>query len=73
MTQIAFLLYEQMTALDAVGPYDVLARLPGAEAAFVASTPGPYPQPAFDSGSLEKVDTETRDRAVQLFAPATSA
>ena len=41
MTQIAFLLYDQMTALDAVGPYDVLARLPGAEVKFVASTPGP--------------------------------
>jgi putative intracellular protease/amidase len=30
-----------MTALDAVGPYEVLARLPGAEVRFVASTPGP--------------------------------
>ena len=25
MTQIAFLLYDDMTALDAVGPYEVLA------------------------------------------------
>jgi putative intracellular protease/amidase len=41
MTQIAVLLYEDMTALDAVGPYEVLARLPGAEVRFVASTPGP--------------------------------
>src|SRR5512132_2439991 len=30
-----------MTALDAVGPYEVLARLPEAEVKFVASTPGP--------------------------------
>jgi len=30
-----------MTALDAVGPYEVLARLPGADVKFVASTPGP--------------------------------
>lgn len=30
-----------MTALDTVGPYEVLARLPGAEVKFVASTPGP--------------------------------
>jgi putative intracellular protease/amidase len=30
-----------MTALDAVGPYEVLARLPDAEVKFVASTPGP--------------------------------
>jgi len=30
-----------MTALDAVGPYEVLARLPDTEVKFVASTPGP--------------------------------
>ena len=41
MTEIAFFLYEDMTALDAVGPYEILARLPGAEVKFVASTPGP--------------------------------
>jgi putative intracellular protease/amidase len=40
LTQIAFLLYPDMTALDAIGPYDVLARLPGADVRFVASTPG---------------------------------
>jgi transcriptional regulator GlxA family with amidase domain len=40
VTQIAFLLYDKVTALDAVGPYEVLARLPGAEVTFVASTPG---------------------------------
>jgi putative intracellular protease/amidase len=40
MTQVAFLLYPNMTALDAVGPYEVLARLPGAEVKFVAPAPG---------------------------------
>jgi len=39
--QIAFLLYPDMTALDAVGAYEVLARLPGADVRFVATTPGP--------------------------------
>ena len=39
MTQIAFLLYPDMTALDAVGPYEVLARLPGAEIRLVAARP----------------------------------
>jgi len=39
--QIAILLYDDMTALDAIGPYEVLARLPGAEVRFVAETPGP--------------------------------
>ena len=39
--EIAIFLYDGMTALDAVGPYEVLARLPDAEVTFVASTPGP--------------------------------
>src|SRR5688572_2924630 len=30
-----------MTALDAVGPYEVLARLPDADVKFLSSTPGP--------------------------------
>ena len=39
--RIAILLFERFTALDAVGPYDVLSRLPGAEVIFVAQRPGP--------------------------------
>lgn len=39
--QIAITLYDRMTALDAVGPYDLLARLPGAEVVFVAERTGP--------------------------------
>jgi transcriptional regulator GlxA family with amidase domain len=39
--QIAFLLFDEITALDAIGPYEVLARLPGAETVFVALKPGP--------------------------------
>lgn len=41
MSQIAFFLYDGMTALDAVGPHEVLARLAGAEVRFVAADPGP--------------------------------
>jgi putative intracellular protease/amidase len=41
LAEIALFLYDGMTALDAVGPYEVLARLPDAEVRFVASTPGP--------------------------------
>jgi putative intracellular protease/amidase len=33
---IAILIYERFTALDAVGPYEVLSRLPGARVTFVA-------------------------------------
>jgi putative intracellular protease/amidase len=39
--QIAILLYDRFTALDVVGPYDVLSHLPGAEVVFVAERPGP--------------------------------
>jgi transcriptional regulator GlxA family with amidase domain len=39
--EIAIPLYDGFTALDAVGPYDVLSRIPGAEVKFVAVEPGP--------------------------------
>jgi putative intracellular protease/amidase len=38
--KIAILLYEGVTTLDAIGPYDVLVALPGAEVAFVAEKKG---------------------------------
>ena len=38
---IAILLYDRFTALDAVGPYEVLSRLPGATTTFVATERGP--------------------------------
>lgn len=39
--QIAIFVYDHMTALDAVGPYEVLSRLPGAETVLVAEQRGP--------------------------------
>jgi putative intracellular protease/amidase len=39
--QIAILLYDQFTARDAVGPYEVPSRIPGAETVFVAERSGP--------------------------------
>jgi transcriptional regulator GlxA family with amidase domain len=39
--QIAILTYDRMTALDAVGPHQVLTLLPGAEAKWVAANAGP--------------------------------
>lgn len=39
--QIAVLLYEGFTALDVVGPYEILARIPGAEVVFTAVEAGP--------------------------------
>jgi putative intracellular protease/amidase len=38
--KIVILLYEGFTALDAIGPYEVLARLPGAEVTFAAARAG---------------------------------
>jgi putative intracellular protease/amidase len=38
---IAILLYDRLTALDAIGPYEVLSRLPGASVTFVGAEPGP--------------------------------
>lgn len=39
--QIAILIFDGLTALDAIGPYEVLSRLPGAELRFVAKQAGP--------------------------------
>ncbi|MET8076526.1 DJ-1/PfpI family protein [Streptomyces sp. NPDC005303] len=39
--QIAIVLYDRFTALDAVGPYETLGRLPDAETVFVAERTGP--------------------------------
>ncbi len=39
--EIAILLFDRLTALDAVGPYEVLSRLPGARVRWVAVEPGP--------------------------------
>ncbi|MFI5979306.1 DJ-1/PfpI family protein [Streptomyces sp. NPDC098789] len=50
--QIAVLLFDRFTALDAVGPFDTLGRLPGAETVFVAERPGPVRN---DSGQLALV------------------
>ena len=38
--QIAFLLFDRLTTLDAIGPYEVLQRLPGVDVRFVAERPG---------------------------------
>ena len=38
--QLAIFLYDHITALDAIGPYEVLSRLPGAEIVFVGERRG---------------------------------
>ena len=49
MTQIAIVVYPGFTALDFIGPYEVLRNLPDAEVRFVWHEPGPV---AADSGVL---------------------
>lgn len=46
---VAILIYEGFTALDATGPFEVLSRLPGARVRFVSAAPGPRnaDQPGF--------------------------
>jgi transcriptional regulator GlxA family with amidase domain len=39
-TRIAILLFDGLTALDAIGPYEVLSRLPDSDLTFVAKEPG---------------------------------
>jgi putative intracellular protease/amidase len=46
---IAILIFDRLTALDAVGPYEVLSRLPGATVTFVAVQAGPM---RTDTGQL---------------------
>jgi transcriptional regulator GlxA family with amidase domain len=49
MTQIAFVAYPGFTALDMIGPYEVLRNLPGADVRFVWHETGPI---TADSGVL---------------------
>ncbi|PPK63624.1 DJ-1/PfpI family protein [Actinokineospora auranticolor] len=57
--RIAILLFERFTALDAVGPYEILAHAPGNEVVFVAEREGPV---VADSGSLRLVAESTLDQ-----------
>jgi len=54
--QIAILLFDGVTALDAVGPYEVLKLLPEADVRLVAKVPG---EKATDGGPLKLVADHT--------------
>ena len=59
--KIAFLIFDKLTALDAVGPYEVFSRIPGAEVRFVGIQPGPV---RTDTGALGlQVDAALADFA----------
>lgn len=57
--RIAMPIFDGFTALDAVGPYEVLSRLPGAEVLFVAEQTGPK---ITDTGMLGMQATHTLDQ-----------
>jgi transcriptional regulator GlxA family with amidase domain len=50
--EITILLFDRLTALDAIGPYEVLSRIPNATVKFVAKETGPI---RTDNGSLALV------------------
>src|SRR5689334_87363 len=56
--QIAIFVYDHMTALDAVGPYEILSRLPGADTIVVGEHAGPV---RCDTRSLALVADATLD------------
>jgi putative intracellular protease/amidase len=60
--KIAILLYDGFTALDAIGPYEVLSRLPGSSLTFVAQQAGPV---RTDNGIL----TILAERAIDDVEP----
>jgi putative intracellular protease/amidase len=56
--EIAILVYPRFTAMDAVGPYEVLSRLPGARVTFVAEHAQAYHT---DTGQLALLADATLD------------
>ncbi|MBS1677973.1 MAG: DJ-1/PfpI family protein [Actinobacteria bacterium] len=59
-TKVAILIFDGLTALDAVGPYEVLRSVPGWEVEFVGKEPG---EVRTDSGRLGlSVDAAIADR-----------
>jgi putative intracellular protease/amidase len=55
---IAIPIFDRFTALDAVGPYEVLSRLPDSRVTFIAKEAGPYKT---DNGMLSIVAEGTLD------------
>ncbi|MEM1347886.1 MAG: DJ-1/PfpI family protein, partial [Myxococcota bacterium] len=71
--RIAIVLYEGMTLLDAIGPYEVLRLMPGASVRFVAREVGPI---VADSGVLALSATHTFDELPDpdiLLVPGSTA
>src|ERR1035438_3418263 len=70
---IAILIYDRFTALDAVGPYEVLSRLPGATVTFVAEEPGPTEAGGHSPSASIPVSASTGSGRLALTADASLA
>ena len=69
-TEVAILLHDGVTALDAIGPYEMFRGIPGAEVKFVAKAAGPV---RVDSGFLSLVADYSLDEVPEpdvLLVPA---
>ena len=53
---ITVLLYDRFTALDCIGPYELLSRIPGARLRFIAKKAGPV---VTDTGMLSCYNAKT--------------
>jgi transcriptional regulator GlxA family with amidase domain len=60
---IAFVLYPRFTVLDIIGPFQVLACIPGHQAVFAAAEPGPVTD---DTGRSQLIASTSLD---QLTTP----
>jgi putative intracellular protease/amidase len=68
---IAILLFDRLAALDAVGPYEVLSRLPGATVTFVAEQAGAPKQGGHSPSASIPVSVSTDPGPLALTADAT--
>jgi putative intracellular protease/amidase len=66
---IAILLFDRFTALDAIGPYEVLQRLPGAQVRFVGAERGPVRTEQGMLGMLADYTREEVTSADVLLVP----
>src|ERR671936_439522 len=64
--QIAYLLYDRFTALDIIGPHDVLNSVPGNESIFVAEEPGPVRNESDTLSLVADASIDEVAKAVQL-------
>ncbi|MEN0066488.1 MAG: DJ-1/PfpI family protein [Myxococcota bacterium] len=66
---IVILLFERLTALDAIGPFEVLSQLPGATVRFAGKTTGPVRTDNGMLGLQVDVPLTAIDRADLLLVP----